>query len=105
MLAKVGAHCGGVSSCIPGTRLAYREFRTVEQKFPPVQLLPPPGQRPAPSRKFYLETARAAAPGCIYTALTDCRYDNGRRAIPAIGSVAAIAEYFDHRDDVNGANE
>ena len=105
MPAKVGAHCGDVSSCISGTRLAYREFRTVEQKFRPVQFLPPPGQRPAPSRKFYLEPARAAARGCIRTALSDCRDDSDRRTIPAISGVAAIAEYFDHRYDANGANE
>ncbi len=99
MPAKVGAHCGDVSSCISGTRLAYRAFRTVEQKFPPIQLLPPLDQPPAPSPKFYLEPARATAPGCIYTALTDCR------TIPAISVVAAIAEHFDHQYDANGANE
>lgn len=99
MPAKVGAHCGDVSSCISGTRLAYREFRTVEQKFRPVQFLPPPGQRPAPSRKLYLEPARAAARGCIRTALSDCR------TIPAISIAAATADYLGHRYDANGANE
>jgi len=82
------------------TQLAIRGPWMVAQRFLPLQ-------GPAPALKYYLGQARETAQGAgIRTDLIDCLYDIYDRAIPLIGErdVAAILEYFEHRDDANGAN-